>query len=135
MVSAVVATVIEHPRIIVRRTVDSAAAIPKGTLLQLSSSPNTVTASSSDNQKFAGIAVEEKSATDTDVLTIGVAIDGVWEISTSSSAITAGEMVNLSGANEINPAVNGDLEVGSLVGRAESTKDSAERIRVRLLGF
>ena len=135
MVGAVVATVIELPRIIVRRTVSSSAAIPKGSLLQLSSSPNTVTVSSSDNQKFAGIAVEEKVSSETDILTIGVAIDGVWEISTSSSSITAGVMVNLSGTNEIDAAVDGDFEVGSLVGRAESTKDSEERIRVRLLGF
>lgn len=135
MVAAVVATVIEHPRITVRRIVDSAAAIPKGSLLQLSSSPNTVTVSSSDNQKFAGIAVEEKVSTETDVLTIGVALDGVWEISCTAGAITAGAMVNLSGTNEVDASADGDLEVGSLVGRAESDKDSAERIRVRLLGF
>ena len=60
MVTAVVATVIELPRIIVRRTVDSAAAIPKGTLLQLSSSPNTVTASSSDIKSSQELQLRKK---------------------------------------------------------------------------
>ena len=39
-------------------------AIPKNTLMQLSSSPKTCTATSGDGQIFMGILAEEKTATD-----------------------------------------------------------------------
>ncbi len=130
-----IATCIEKPTIIVRRTVALDAAIPKGTVLQISSSPNTVTASSGDNEKFGGIAVEEKVATETDVLSIGVALDGTWQMTCTDAAITAGQMVNLTAANSVAAAVDADFENRSLVGRAEQTKDANLSIRVRLMGY
>ena len=130
-----IATCIEKPTIIVRRTVATDAAIPKGTLLQSSSSPNTVTASSGDNEYFGGIAVEEKVATETDVVTIGCALDGVWQMTCTDAAITAGQMVNLTAANSVAAAVDADFENGSIVGRAEQTKDANLSIRVRLMGY
>ena len=84
-----VAVNIEAPRIIVRRTVSTTAAIPKGTLLKFDSSPNTVAATGAQNDLFAGIAVEEKVTTETDITNIGVALDGVWDIDTTSAAINA----------------------------------------------
>jgi len=136
MVAASVAECIEAPRIIVRRTVASDAAIPKGTLMQISSSINTVTASDGDAQVFGGIAVEEKVAAETDVLTIGCALDGVWDISTTAAAITVGQMVNIGGTNQVVAAADGDLEAGTVVGKAEETRsDATDRIRVRLIGF
>jgi len=129
-----VATCIELPRIIVRRTVDSAAAIPKGTLMKLTS-PNTVAASDGDDQPFGGIAVEEKVTTETDVLTIGCAMDGVWDIDTTAAALNVGVMVNMSAANQVAAAVDADFEKGSIVGKAEETRDGTNRIRVRLMGY
>ncbi len=129
-----VATCIELPRLIVRRTVASDAAIPLGTVMQLADE-NTASASDGDDQPFAGIAIEEKVATETDVVTIGCAMDGVWDIDTTAAAITAGQMVNLSAANQVAAAADADFEKGSIVGKAEETRDTDNRVRVRLMGF
>ena len=136
MVAATIATVIVLPKIIVRRIVDSSTGIPKGTLLYFTGL-NTVAANTGDNQPFAGIAVEEKSATETDVVTIGAAIDGVWDISTTNAAITFGVMVSIGGTNQCRLSVGtADLVNGSHMGRAEETRDGGtDRIRVRLAGY
>ncbi len=129
-----VAVCIEAPRIIVRRIVASGDAIPKGTLLKLTT-PNTVTANDGDNQPFGGIAIEEKVAAETDVLSIGVALDGVFDIDTTGAAIAVGLMVNMTAANQVAAAVDADFEQGSIVGKAEEVRDGTNRIRVRLMGF
>lgn len=130
-----IAVNIELPKLIVRRICDSGTAIPKGTILQLSGSPNTVTASSGDDQPFGGIAVEEKVATETDIVTIGCALDGVWQMTCTDAAITVGQMVNLTTTNSVAAAADADFEKGSIVGKAEQTKDANLSIRVRLMGF
>ena len=130
-----VAVCIEKPTRIVRRTCDSGTGIPKGTLMQISSSPNTVTATSGDAELFGGITIEEKVATETDIVSIGCALDGVWKIDTTAAAITVGQMVNVGAANQVVAAVDADFEAGSCVGRAEETRAGTNRIRVRLLGF
>jgi len=43
---------------------ETAAAVPKNTLMQLSSSPQTITATDGASQIFAGILAEEKTTTD-----------------------------------------------------------------------
>ncbi len=129
-----VAECLEAPRRIVRRTVDSGTAIPKGTLMKFSGTPNTAAATAGASDLFAGITVEEKVATESDILEVGCAIDGVWDIDTTAAAVTAGEMVEVGGANSVVASTDGDLEAGSLVGRAEETRDGTNRIRVRLLG-
>lgn len=128
-----VAECIEAPRIIARRTCASGTGIPKGTVLKLTS-PNTVAASSANDDPFGGIAVEEKVATETDIVTIGCALDGVWKIDTTAAAITAGAMVNIGAANAVLVADEAAWAAGSVVGKAEETRDGDNRIRVRLLG-
>ena len=128
-----VAECIEAPRRIVRRIVDSATAIPKGTLMKMTS-PNTAAASAAQNDVFAGITVEEKTASETDIVEVGCAIDGVWDIDTTAAAITAGKMVEVGGANSVIASTDADFEAGSIVGRAEETRDGTNRIRVRLTG-
>ena len=54
-----VATNVELPRLIVRRTVSESVAIPLGTTLKFSASPNTAAASAADGDAFAGITTEE----------------------------------------------------------------------------
>ena len=130
-----IATCIEKPTIIVRRTCASGGAIPKGTLLRFSASPNTVLPFNADNDPFAGIAVEEKVAAETDITNIGVALDGVWQVTCTDAPITVGQLVNFTAANSVAAAANADFEAGSIVGRAEQTKDAALSIRVRLMGF
>jgi hypothetical protein len=130
-----VAVCIEKPRIIVRRTCASGTGIPKGTLVQISSSPNTVTATSGDHQVFGGITTEEKVATETDIVSIACALDGVWDIDTTAAAIAVGILVDVGGANSVVAAADADFEAGTLVGRAEEVRDGSNRIRVRLMGF
>ncbi len=129
-----VAVQIEAPRIIVRRTVSSSAAIPKGTVMKLTDE-NTVEASAANDDPFGGIAVEEKVSTETDVLTIGCAMDGVFDIDSTAAAITAGQMVNIGGANAVLVADEAAWVLGSVVGKAEETRDTDNRVRVRLMGF
>lgn len=128
-----VATCIEAPRIIVRRTVAEATAIPKGTVLKLTSI-NTGIASSADNNPFGGITIEEFKGGE-DITSVGVAMDGAWDIDTTAAAITAGQMVNLTAANAVAAAADADFEKGSIVGKAEETRTGSNRIRVRLMGY
>ena len=48
----------------VEYTVSATTAIPKGSIMEFSSSPQTVVISTADGKFFAGIAATEKSATD-----------------------------------------------------------------------
>lgn len=123
------ATCIEAPRIIKRITVSNLVAIAKGTIMKLSGDYTGVASSGAD--VFAGIAVEEKTASD-GITEIGVAIDGVWDIVDSGTGITLGAQVCLSGVNVIRAAVAGDLLTGLAFGKAMETATGAERIRVRI---
>lgn len=130
-----VATCIETPRRIVRRTVDSATAVAKGTLMAFTDTPNKVVKASAQDECFAGIAIEEKTATETDILEIGCAIDGVWKIDTTAAGITVGQMVQIAtGSDVVVVSADADVDAGIIVGRAEETRDGDNRIRVRLLG-
>ena len=129
-----VATNIELPKIIVRRTVSSSAAIPLGTVMKLTAD-NTVVVSSGDSDPFGGIAIEEKVASETDVTTIGCAMDGVWDIDTTAAAIAIGQMVNIGAANAVLLADEAAWVAGSVVGKAEEVRDGNNRIRVRCIGY
>lgn len=127
------AVCIETPTKFARYTVADGTGIAIGTLLKITD-PNTAAASSADNDKFAGIAWEEKTASD-GITEISVALDGVFDLTCTDAAITAGQLVNLSGANVVAAAVDGDFEAGSIVGRSLETSTTTEVLRVRLLGF
>lgn len=133
MVSAVVAVNVELPKTIVRRTIDKDTAVPYGSLMKLTTGTNTVGLTDGDTNPFGGICMFEKLATDTDIIEIPCAMDGVWEISCDSSAIAVGETVSIDALNQVHVS-NGTTDViaGSQVGQAEQAKDSAERIRVRV---
>ena len=82
------------------------ASIPKNTLMQLSSSPQTVTATSGAGQIFFGIFSEEKVANDGKTK-IGVYLRGIFKC-TAGASITVGELLmnnaSSGGANEVIPA-------------------------------
>ena len=128
------AVCIETPTKFGRVIVDNAIAVPLGTLMERDAGTNLASASNADAAKFAGIAWEEKTASD-GITELTVALDGVWGLDATAAAIVNGALVNLAGANQINAAANGDFEVGSIVGRAEQSTAGSEVIRVRLLGF
>ena len=124
------AVCIETPTKFARYTVADATGIAIGTLLKVSD-PNTAAASTADNEPFAGIAWEEKTAND-GIVEIVAALNGVWDIKATTAAITVGKMVNLGGANLINQAADADFENGSIVGKALETAGNDEVIRVRV---
>lgn len=123
-----VPTCIETPTEFARYTVSNATAIPLSTTMKLFDA-NSAIASSADGDAFAGIAWEEKTASD-GLTEITCAKNGVWDMQDATAGITAGEMVCLSGANLIRTAVAGDLLTGAVVGKALETASASEVIRV-----
>ena len=111
-----------------RRYTCADAAIPIGTLLKLSD-PNTAAASTADNDVFAGIAWEEKTAGD-GITEITAAVNGIWDITTTAAAITAGALVSIGGANAILTADTDAVIKGEVVGKALETCATTEVIRV-----
>jgi len=129
-----VAECIELPTKIVMRTIDKDTAVPYGTLMKLEDE-NTVVVSAANSDPFGGICVFEKTATDTDIVKIPCAMDGLWDIDTTAVAITAGAIVSIGGANQVAVTVGtADQVAGSNVGQAEETRDTDDRIQVRLRG-
>jgi len=127
------AVCIEAPKIIVNRICAEATNIPKGTIVQISGSPNTVSASSADNDVFGGITVEEFKGGE-GLTHVACAMDGAFNILTSG-AITMGAIVNISAANTVNTSAAADLLTGSVVGKTEETAGGAATTRVRLVGY
>jgi len=125
------ATCIIAPTKIVTRVCAEATGIAKGTILKLSGT-NTVSASSADNDVFGGIAIEEFKGGE-GLTTIGVAMDGVYDVKTAG-AVTLGAVVNISAANTVNTSAAADLLTGSVVGFMEETGDGTTN-RVRLRGY
>lgn len=124
------AVCIEKPTRITRYTVADGTGIAKGTILKLSD-PNTAAASSAADV-FAGIAIEEKTASD-GIVEIAAALDGVWDLTCNAgNGITAGALVALSGANLIRTSVEADFPLGAVFGKALETASASEVIRVRL---
>jgi len=130
-----VAEMLEVPTKIVRRTIDKDTAVPYGTVMKLEDA-NTVVVSAADSDPFGGICMFEKKATDTDIVEIPCAMDGLWDIDTTAAAITAGAIVSIAGANQV--AVSSgtaDVVAGANVGQAEETRsDATDRINVRVRG-
>lgn len=129
------AVCIEAPKIIRRRKVTGA--ITKGTILYFSADPNTVAASSAADQSFAGIAVEEVTATDyaNGVTQVGAAMDGVWDIKDSGAGATLGTAVAIGGANLFVTADAADILNGALLGYLQETAAAGEVCRVELRGY
>lgn len=124
------AVCIETPTRFARFTVANETGIAIGTLLKLTD-PNTAIATSADNDPFAGIAWEEKTASD-GITEIVVALNGVWDITCTDAAITAGAFVSVGGANLISTMAEADFPTGAFVGKAMETTSTTETIRVRV---
>jgi hypothetical protein len=105
-----VATCIQTPTKFERRTVANATGIPIGTILKLTDG-NVAIASSANNDPFAGIAWEEKTASD-GITEITVAMNGRWSMTTTAAAIGVGVPVSVGGANTIRAAVEADMALG-----------------------
>jgi hypothetical protein len=122
------AVCIETPTEFRRYTVADAGAIALGTILKLSD-PNTAAASSADNDVFAGIAWEEKTAND-GITQITAAVNGIWDLTATNAGITAGGLVSIGDANKILAADANAIAKGEVVGKALETASGNEVIRV-----
>jgi 3-keto-L-gulonate-6-phosphate decarboxylase len=105
-----VATCIETPTKFARRVVAEGTAIPIGTILKLTDG-NVAIASSANNDPFAGILWEEKTASD-GITEVTVALNGRWSMTTTAAAIGIGVPVAVGGANAIRAAIEADVALG-----------------------
>lgn len=123
MANAVAVLMIETEPPIMMTCAD--AAIPKGTILQLTD-PFTVSATSGADNEFGGIAAEEKISGDGKLM-IAVYRRGYFKVECGTNATTAGvEQVIDDGANELTDAVAGDAELGLIFGSALETAANGE---------
>ena len=115
-----VATVIEAPTKFARRVIANATAVPIGTLMKLEDD-NTVVVSASNSDPFGGIAWVEHTANE-GVTEMTVALNGRWSITTTASAIPAGNICSIAGANTVALSVGtADTIVGTNVGKVLNT--------------
>lgn len=112
-----------------RFTVADATGITKGTLLKLSGDCTAQASSSTD--VFAGIAAADKEASD-GATSIAAYTEGIFDLTCVSdgTGVSLGNMVVLSGANLIRPALEADTVLGKIVGKALEAGSSGEVIRV-----
>ncbi len=123
------AVCIETPTEFRRYTVADGATIPIGTLMKLTS-PNTCEASAANDDPFAGIAWEEKTASD-GIVEITCAVNGIWDITATAAAVVAGNLVNIGAANQVLVADEVAMVAGSVVGKAlEDSNATAGRVAV-----
>ena len=94
-------------------------AIPKGTILKLSG-PLTVSASSSNNDVFGGIAAEEKISGD-GKLQIAVYRDGIFKCEAGTGGVTVGLPVGIIALNNFTDFATLDDEKGAVFGIALET--------------
>jgi len=123
-----VAVCYQSPTRFRRYTVADGTAIPKGTVLQLTS-PLTASATSADNNIPAGILMEEKVISD-GVTEVTAALDGVWGITCSAAGITVGNDVGMNALNEIKIYTTLDNEKGYVLGKALETTAGSNVIAV-----
>lgn len=112
-------------------TVADGTGIEKGTLMQLSSDPNTVTATSGVGDIFAGILAAEKVAGDGHTRA-ALWRRGVFAIKVAAGgSATLGKMLKTSGANCVVDATDDAVEdSSSIVGMALETGAAEETINV-----
>jgi len=99
----------------VEYTVATGTAIPKGSIMEFGSSPQTVVISTADGKFFAGIAATEKTATD-GVVKMACITHCVAECKNSASG-TLGQPQKISGVNTIADADSDTIATaGEVVG-------------------
>ena len=95
------------------------AAIPKGTVLKLST-PFTVAAATADNDLFGGIAAEEKISGDNKTM-IAVYRGGIFKVEAGSGGATVGVPQVIVAANNFCDTTANDSDLGYVFGVALET--------------
>ena len=131
---AVITTLLGNQGDPIEYTIAAGAVIPKGSIMQLSSSPKTVTISSGDGQDFAGIAAFESTATDT-FTKLTCITNCIADLQTTSGkAMTLGASVKIGGANFVETQDETSLvSIGEHVGTALETVGATATGAVRVL--
>lgn len=111
-------------------TVADGASIEKGDFVALSD-PMTVALTSADNDKFGGIAAEEKIASDGKTK-IAVYRRGIFKVEVGSAGCTVGKDGVISAKNELTDYTTLDDEVGYKFGKFLETGTDGEFVMFEL---
>jgi hypothetical protein len=126
-----VAVLIHEYQAPIPMTCADGAGIPKGTLLALTD-PLTVAATSGANDKFGGIAAEEKISGDGKTK-IAVYRKGVFRVESGTNGTTVGlPQVIDDGANEVTDLAANDSDLGYVFGTALETATNGETFLMEL---
>ena len=124
------AVCIETPTIFERKVIADGVTIPFGSIMQLSSDPNTITISASTDV-FGGIMWVVKDAND-GILEAVVAMNGVWDIKDSGSAMALGNLCQLAGVNLVKTLLEAEFVLGKCVGKCHETVSASEVSRIKV---
>jgi hypothetical protein len=122
------ATLIYETELPIPFTVSNTTGIEKGTVCKLSD-PMTAAASTAADETFAGIASEEKIASDGKTK-LGLYMRGIFKMVVGAAGSTVGFDQAIAGANTVVDADTLDDEEGLVVGKALETGTSGETILV-----
>lgn len=112
-------------------TVADGAGIEKGTVCKMSD-PMTAAASSADNDVFAGIAANEKIASDGNTR-LALYRRGIFKmVIAAGESTTVGQDVVIKGANTIGGYTTLDDEKGYIIGQALETGAAGESVAVHV---
>ena len=109
------------------------AAIPKGTILKLTT-PYTVAAATADNDLFGGIAAEEKVSGDGKLM-IAVYRGGIFKVEAGAGGVTVGLPVGMVAANNFKNTTAHDNDLGVNFGIALETAGDTQFFLMELGRF
>ena len=124
------AVCIETPTIFERKVIADGVAIPFGSIMNLSSDPNTVTISSGVDV-FGGIMWVAKTASD-GIVEATVAMNGTWDIKDAGAGMAQGDICQLNGVNLVRTIIEADVVLGKGVGKVQETASASEVVRVKV---
>ncbi|KKK89861.1 hypothetical protein LCGC14_2728860 [marine sediment metagenome] len=121
MAVAVITTLLGNQGDPVEYTVDATVAVPKGTLMKISASPQTAIAASADGDFFAGIAAVEVKA-NTGVTKLALITHCIAEMTAGTGVTTFGQPQKISATNAVIDADDATIEnSGEVVGLSLET--------------
>ena len=119
-----VAVLMVETELPIMMTCDNSTAIPKGTVLKLST-PFTVAASSADNDLFGGVAAEEKIANDGKTM-VAVYRGGIFKFEAGAGGVTVGLPITIVALNNFKNLTAADHDLGYVFGVALETAADTE---------
>ena len=127
MAVATITTLLGNQGDPVEYTVDETIAVPKGTLMKISASPQTAAAADADGDFFAGIAAVEVKA-DEGTTKLALITHCIAEMTAGTGATTFGQPQKISAANAVVDADDDTIENSNeVVGISLETVADGER--------